>query len=63
MKRVSKKVMVYFAMGQLGWSILSGIITNLLVNFYLCVTAYCTPYNAINPSNQYSASESIYNVA
>lgn len=27
MKRVSKKVMVYFAMGQLGWSILSGIIT------------------------------------
>ncbi|MCD7785579.1 MAG: MFS transporter [Oscillospiraceae bacterium] len=35
MKRVSKKVMVYFAMGQLGWSILSGIITNLLVNFYL----------------------------
>lgn len=60
--------MVYFAMGQLGWSILSGIITNLLVNFYLCMTAYCTPYNAINPSFgqtniQYSASESIYNVA
>ncbi len=35
MKRVSKKIMVYFALGQLGWSILSGIITNLLVNFYL----------------------------
>ncbi|MCD7725663.1 MAG: MFS transporter [Clostridiales bacterium] len=35
MKRVSRKIMVYFALGQLGWSILSGIITNLLVNFYL----------------------------
>ncbi len=35
MKRVTKKVMIYFALGQLGWSILSGLIANLLVNFYL----------------------------
>ena len=35
MKRVSAKVKWIFAIGQLGWSILSGIIANLLVNFYL----------------------------
>lgn len=35
MKSVSGKIKWIFAIGQLGWSILSGIITNLLVNFYL----------------------------
>ena len=35
MKRLTKKQMWIFAIGQLGWSILAGIITNLLVNFYL----------------------------
>lgn len=34
MKRLTKKTIVQFALGQLGWSILAGIITNLLVNFY-----------------------------
>ena len=35
MKTVSLKTKWVFAIGQLGWSILSGIIANLLVNFYL----------------------------
>lgn len=35
MKTVSTKIKWSFAIGQLGWSILSGIISNLLVNFYL----------------------------
>ncbi len=35
MKTVSSKIKWVFAVGQLGWSILSGIIANLLVNFYL----------------------------
>ena len=35
MKPVSAKIKWIFAIGQLGWSILSGIIANLLVNFYL----------------------------
>ncbi len=35
MKRVSNKTKWIFAVGQLGWSILAGIISNLLVNFYL----------------------------
>ena len=34
MKQVTKKVMWIFAIGQLGWSILAGIITNWLVYFY-----------------------------
>jgi len=34
MKKVTKKVMWIFAIGQLGWSILAGIITNWLVYFY-----------------------------
>ena len=34
-KRPSKKEIWFFALGQLGWSILSGLITNLLVNYYL----------------------------
>lgn len=35
MKSVSAKTKWIFAVGQLGWSILAGIISNLLVNFYL----------------------------
>ena len=35
MKTVSTKIKWIFAIGQLGWSILAGIIGNLLVNFYL----------------------------
>jgi len=35
MKTVSTKTKWIFAIGQLGWSILAGIISNLLVNFYL----------------------------
>lgn len=35
MKRLTKKQMWIFAVGQLGWSILGGIITAWLVAFYL----------------------------
>ena len=35
MKRLSKKQMMIFAVGQLGWSILGGIINAWLVTFYL----------------------------
>ena len=35
MKRLSKKQMIIFAIGQLGWSMLSGIINTWLVTFYL----------------------------
>ena len=35
MKNVPERIKWIFAIGQLGWSILSGIIANLLVNFYL----------------------------
>ncbi len=35
MKRLSKKQMIIFAIGQLGWSILGGIINAWLVTFYL----------------------------
>lgn len=35
MKRVSTKIKWEFAIGQLGWSILAGLVSNLLVNFYL----------------------------
>ena len=35
MKKVSLGTKWIFAIGQLGWSLLSGIIANLLVNFYL----------------------------
>ncbi|MBR3437673.1 MAG: MFS transporter [Lachnospiraceae bacterium] len=35
MKRLTKKQMVIFAIGQLGWSMLSGIINAWLVTFYL----------------------------
>lgn len=35
MKRLSKKQMIIFSIGQLGWSLLSGIISAWLVTFYL----------------------------
>ena len=35
MKKTSGKVKWIFAIGQLGWSILAGIVSNLMVNFYL----------------------------
>ena len=35
MKRLSKKQMWIFAVGQLGWSLLGGIISAWLVAFYL----------------------------
>ena len=35
MKKVRSGTKWIFAIGQLGWSILAGIISNLLVNFYL----------------------------
>ena len=35
MKRLSKKQMLIFALGQLGWSLLGGIVTTWLVTFYL----------------------------
>ena len=35
MKRLTKKQMWIFAVGQLGWSILGGIINTWLVTFYL----------------------------
>ncbi|MBO4391262.1 MAG: MFS transporter [Lachnospiraceae bacterium] len=35
MKKVSGKTKWIFAIGQMGWSILAGIVSNLLVNFYL----------------------------
>lgn len=35
MKRLSKKQMIIFAIGQLGWSLLSGIIGTWLVTFFL----------------------------
>ena len=47
MKRLSKKQMIIFAIGQLGWSLLSGIISAWLVTFYLPtedgVTKYIKP--------------------
>ena len=44
MKRLSKKQMWIFAIGQLGWSILSGIISAWLVAFYLPTKAQDTNY-------------------
>ncbi len=35
MKRLSKKQMIIFALGQLGWSLLGGLVTTFLVTFYL----------------------------
>ena len=38
MKRLSKKQMIIFAIGQFGWSLLSGIISAWLVTYYLPTT-------------------------
>ena len=35
MKRLTKKQMIIFALGQLGWSLLGGLVTTWLVTFYL----------------------------
>ena len=47
-KRLTKKQMIIFAIGQLGWSMLSGIISAWLVTFYLPketgVTRFIYPY-------------------
>ena len=47
-KRLTKKQMIIFAIGQLGWSLLSGIISAWLVTFYLPketgVTRFIYPY-------------------
>ena len=44
MKRLSKKQMIIFAIGQLGWSMLSGIIGAWLVTFYLPTDSQATQY-------------------
>ena len=44
MKRLSKKQMIIFAIGQLGWSMLSGIIGAWLVTFYLPTDNQATQY-------------------
>lgn len=35
MKKITNKVLWQFAIGQLGWSMLSGIVSNWLVFFYM----------------------------
>ena len=47
MKRLSKKQMWIFAVGQLGWSMLSGIISAWLVTFYLPVKSDIEQFGAI----------------
>ena len=47
MKRLSKKQMWIFAVGQLGWSMLSGIISAWLVTFYLPTSDDLTKNGAI----------------
>lgn len=47
MKRLTKKQMWIFAVGQLGWSILSGIISAWFVTFYLPTTKDLTENGAI----------------
>ena len=44
MKRLSKKQMIIFAIGQLGWSMLSGLISAWLVTFYLPTDTEATQY-------------------
>ena len=46
MKRLSKKQMIIFAIGQLGWSILGGIINAWLVTFYLPTSKDLKPISA-----------------
>ena len=45
MKRLTKKQMWIFAVGQLGWSILGGIISAWLVSFYLPTSDDISKYN------------------
>ena len=47
MKRLSKKQMCIFAVGQLGWSTLSGIISAWFVTFYLPTEADITQVGAL----------------
>lgn len=47
MKRLTKKQMWIFAVGQLGWSILSGIISAWFVTFYLPTQKDLNEYGAI----------------
>ncbi len=47
MKRLSKKQMIIFAIGQLGWSILGGIISAWLVTFYLPTSTDITDNGAV----------------
>ena len=47
MKRLSKKQMRIFAVGQLGWSTLSGIISAWFVTFYLPTQADISENGAI----------------
>lgn len=46
MKRLTKKQMIIFSIGQLGWSMLSGIINAWLVTFYLPTQKDITELNA-----------------
>ena len=50
-RRLTRKEMRIFAVGQLGWSILSGIITAWLVTFYLPTEADASA--AVNPAPFY----------
>ena len=47
MKRLSKKQMIIFALGQLGWSMLGGIISAWLVTFYLPTSTDITENGAV----------------
>ena len=46
-KRLTKKQMMIFAVGQFGWSLLGGIISAWLVTFFLPTKADVTEFNAI----------------
>ena len=41
MKKITNKVLWIFAIGQFGWSLLSGIISNWLVYYYKIGRASC----------------------
>ncbi len=48
MKRLTKKQMIIFAIGQLGWSLLSGVINAWLVTFYLPTSKDISEQGAFN---------------
>ncbi|MBR3990940.1 MAG: MFS transporter [Clostridia bacterium] len=48
MKRLTKKQMIIFAIGQLGWSMLSGVINTWLVTFYLPTAGDKKDFGAFN---------------